>query len=87
MPSAQHEPSSEAGGGSPTGPNPRGCTEEIGAAGLALREVVPEWPPLVRGAVLAVLPTALFFMIVLALRLRDATEVLGQVQRRLRRRR
>lgn len=57
------------------------------AAGLALREVVPEWPPLVRGAVLAVLPTALFFMIVLALRLRDATEVLGQVQRRLRRRR
>jgi len=41
----QHEPSSEAGGGLPTGPSPRKSAEEIGAEGLALRRGYPDSPP------------------------------------------
>ena len=53
-------------------------------AGLALRGVVPEWSPLLRGAVLATSSTAVYFSVTLALGLPDATEVLGQISRRLR---
>lgn len=57
------------------------------ASGLALREVVPEWTPLLRGAVLGGASTAIFLLVTLALGLQDAADVLGQVTRRLRRRR
>lgn len=57
------------------------------AAGLALRDLVPDWTPLLRGGVLAISATAVYLAVVLALGLPDAVEVLGQIARRLRPRR
>lgn len=55
--------------------------------GLGLREVLPDWPALLRGGLLAVAAMGAFFGAALLLRVPDIDEVLGALTRRLRRRR
>lgn len=56
-------------------------------AGLALERLLPDWPALLRGGLLAVASMGVFLGLALALKVPDAREVLGLVTARLRRRR